>query len=139
MNITVYIFGLSKSSTLIFILNVNSKRRIHSMQTSFKIPDNFTIFPFSDLQAKMDFFFFFCMCCAVLCLVARSCLTLCDPMDCSLPGSSVHGILQARILELVVMPFPGDVPNPGIEPRSPALQVDSLPSEPKGKPRILEG
>ena len=38
-------------------------------------------------------------------LVARSCLTLCDPMDCSLLGSSVHGILQARILEWVVIPF----------------------------------
>ena len=40
---------------------------------------------------------------AVLCLVAQSCPTLCDPMDCSQPGSSVHGILQARILEWVVM------------------------------------
>ena len=38
-------------------------------------------------------------------LVAQSCLTLCNPMDCSLPGSSVHGILQARILEWVAMPF----------------------------------
>ena len=37
--------------------------------------------------------------------VAQSCLTLCDAMDCSLPGSSVHGILQARILEWVAMPF----------------------------------
>ena len=37
-------------------------------------------------------------------LVARSCLTLCDPMDCSLPASSVHGILQARTLEWVAMP-----------------------------------
>ena len=37
-------------------------------------------------------------------LVSQSCLTLCDPMDCSLPGSSVHGILQARILESVAMP-----------------------------------
>ena len=36
-------------------------------------------------------------------LVAQSCLILCDPMDCSLPGSSVHGILQARILEWIVM------------------------------------
>ena len=41
---------------------------------------------------------------AVLCLVIQSCLTLCDPMDCSLPGSSVHGILQARILEWIAMP-----------------------------------
>ena len=38
------------------------------------------------------------------CLVAQSCLTHCDPMECSLPGSSVHGILQARILECVSMP-----------------------------------
>ena len=46
----------------------------------------------------------------------------------------VHGILQARILEWVAFPSPGDLPNPGIEPRSPALQVDSLPAEPQGKP-----
>ena len=38
-------------------------------------------------------------------LVAQLCLTLCDPMDCSLPGISVHGILQARILEWVAIPF----------------------------------
>ena len=37
--------------------------------------------------------------------VTQSCLTFCDPMDCSLPGSSVHGIFQARILELVAVPF----------------------------------
>ena len=42
-----------------------------------------------------------------VCLVAQSCLTLCDPMDCRLPGSSVHGILQAIILEWVAMPFSG--------------------------------
>ena len=40
-------------------------------------------------------------------LVAQSCLTLCDPMDCSLPGFSVHGILQARLLEWAAIPFPG--------------------------------
>ena len=43
------------------------------------------------------------------------CLTLCDPMDCILPGSSVRGISQARILEWVAFPFPGDLPHPGIE------------------------
>ena len=43
--------------------------------------------------------------CEVKVLVTQSCLTLCDPMDCSLPGSSVHGILQARILEWVASPF----------------------------------
>ena len=45
----------------------------------------------------------------------------------------VHGILQARILEWVAVTFPGDLPNPGIEPWS-ALQADSLPAEPQGKP-----
>ena len=48
---------------------------------------------------------------------------------------TVHGILQARILEWVGFPFSRGFPNPGIEPRSPALQADSLPAEPEGKPR----
>ena len=39
------------------------------------------------------------------CSVAQSCSTLCDPMDCSLPGSTVHGVLQARILKWVAIPF----------------------------------
>ena len=56
-------------------------------------------------------------------------------MDCSLPGSFVHGILQARILEWVAIPSPGDLPNPGIEPRSAALKVDSFLSESPGKPK----
>ena len=55
-------------------------------------------------------------------------------MDCSPPGYSVCGISQAIMLEWVAIPSPGYLPNPGIEPRSPALQVDSLPSEPTGKP-----
>ena len=66
--------------------------------------------------------------------VAQSCPTLCDPMDCSPPGSSVHGILQARILEWLPFSSPGDLPKPGIEPGSRALQADSLPSEPPRKP-----
>ena len=66
-------------------------------------------------------------------LVPQSCLTLCSPMDCSLPGSSVHGISQARILERVAVSFSRDLPNPEINPRSPALQASSLPSEPPGK------
>ena len=41
--------------------------------------------------------------------VAQSCLTLCDPVDCSPPGSSVRGILQARILEWVAIPFSKDI------------------------------
>ena len=46
----------------------------------------------------------------------------CDPIDCSLPGSSVHGIFQARILEWVAIARLADLPDPGIEPGSPALQ-----------------
>ena len=49
------------------------------------------------------------------------------------PGSTVHGILQAGILEWLPCPPPGDLPDPGIEPGSPVLQADSLPSESLGK------
>ena len=63
-------------------------------------------------------------------LVAQSCLILCDPMDWGLPGFSVHRNLQARILEWVSIPSPGDLPDPGIQPGSPALQANSLLSEP---------
>ena len=51
--------------------------------------------------------------------------TLCNPMDCSSPDSFVHGILQARILELVAIPFSRDLQDLGIKPWSPELQVDS--------------
>ena len=56
------------------------------------------------------------------------------PMDYSPPCPSVHGILQARILEGLQFPSWGDVPNPGIKLRSPALQTDFLPSGPQEKP-----
>ena len=65
--------------------------------------------------------------------VAQSCPTLCNPKDCSLPGSSVHGIFQARVLEWVAISFSRDLPNPGIKPGSPALQADVLLSEPPVK------
>ena len=67
-------------------------------------------------------------------LVTQSCPTLCDPMDCSPPGSSVHGNLQARLWSGLPCPPPGDLSNPEIEPRSPTLRVDSLPAELPGKP-----
>ena len=74
------------------------------------------------------------------CLVAKLCLTLCDPMDCSLPGSSVHGIFQARVLEWVASAIssPGDLPNTGIKPKSlgfPAWQ-EIFPGFP-GKPHLI--
>ena len=68
-----------------------------------------------------------------MCLVTQSCPTLCDPMDCSLPGSSVNGDSPSKN---TAVGCPGDLPNPGTEPRSPTLQADSLPSEPPGKPYI---
>ena len=66
-------------------------------------------------------------------LVTQPCLTLCDPMNCSLPGSSIHGILQAGILEWVAMPSSRGSSQPGIKPASPALQADSLLPEPSLK------
>ena len=57
-------------------------------------------------------------------------------MDCSPQGFSVHGILQARILEWVVIPFSRGLPYPGIKPGSPALQADSFRSEALGKPVV---
>ena len=62
------------------------------------------------------------------CMCAQSCLTLCDPMDCSPPGSSVHGILQARILEWVAISFlQGNFPTQGLNMCLLHWQVDSLP------------
>ena len=58
----------------------------------------------------------------------------CNSMDFSLWGFSVHGILQARILERVSFPSPGDLPDPGIEAGSPAYQVDFFLTELQGKP-----
>ena len=66
------------------------------------------------------------------CLVAHSCSTLCDPVDCSLPGCSVHGISQARVLEGFVCPPPGDLPDSGIKPTSPELAGGFSTCEPPG-------
>ena len=66
--------------------------------------------------------------------VTQSCLTLCTPMD-----YTVHGILQATIVEWVAYPFSSDLPNRGIDPGSPALQEDSLPTQLSGKPSLSNG
>ena len=73
------------------------------------------------------------------CSVAKSCLTVCDPMNCSLPGFSVHGVFRAKCWSGLPFPFPRDLPDPGIKPKSPVWQVDSLPLTPPGKRMPLKG
>ena len=75
-----------------------------------------------------------------MCLVAHSGPTLYDPLGCRLPGSSVHGIFQARIMEWVVISSSGDLFNSRIKPGSPdspPLQADSLATEPSGKHKCI--
>ena len=60
--------------------------------------------------------------------VTQSCLILCDPMDCHTPLSV--GFSRQEYWSGLPFPFPGDLPDPGIEPESPALQADSLPGKP---------
>ena len=73
----------------------------------------------------------------MLCLVTQSCLTFCNPVDCSPPGSCPWGFSRQEYWSGLPCSPPADLPNPEIEPKSPTLQVDSLPSEPPGKPIII--
>ena len=83
---------------------------------------------FKQCYVTSSFSYSACMCDKSL----QSCMTLCNPMDHSSPGSSFHGILQTRILGWIAFPSSGDLPDPRTEPRTPALQAYSLPSEPPG-------
>ena len=68
---------------------------------------------------------------------AQLCLTLCEPMDCSPPGSSVHGVSQQEYWRWLPFAPPGDLPDPGNEPASPlapAFAGGFFPTEPPGKP-----
>ena len=69
-----------------------------------------------------------------VCSVTKLCLTLGGPVDCSPPGSTVHGISKARILEWVAISCSRDLPNPGIKPTSPAFTVVFFTTEPPRKP-----
>ena len=72
-----------------------------------------------------------------MCFVVQLCLILCNPMDCSLPGTSVHGNSPGKNTGVGCHALPpGDLSDPEIEPRSLTLQADSLLSEPPGKPKI---
>ena len=72
----------------------------------------------------------------VLCV--QLCPTVCDPMDYSPPGSSVHGILRQEYCSGLPFLTPGNLPNPGIKPRSPELQAESFTTEPSGKPSYIK-
>ena len=77
------------------------------------------------------------LCMKVKVLVTQSCLTLCDPMNGRLPGSSVHGIPRWENWSGLPFPSPGDLPDPGMGPGSPSWKADSLQSEPPGKPMCV--
>ena len=70
--------------------------------------------------------------------IAQSCPTLCDPMDCSPPGSSPMGFSKQEYRSGLLFPSPGHLPDSGIEHGSPAFQADTLTSEPPGKPCFRE-
>ena len=71
-------------------------------------------------------------------LAAQLCLTFCGSMDYSPPGSLSMGFPRQEYWSWLPFPSPGDLPYPGMKPGSLALQADSLPSEPPGKPSYIE-
>ena len=111
---------------------------VHSGQTvwsSCKI-QGFRVVPLlNQLQGSTWLFVLFLDSLTMLSVASQSCLTLCDPMDCSPPGSSVRGILQQEYWSELPFPSPGHLPDLGIKPGSSASQADALPSEPPGKPQ----
>ena len=91
--------------------------------------------PFSPGSGQPNYIFLLNHSLAIVEKVAQSYPTLCDPVDCGPPGFFVHGIFQARILEWVAIPFFRGSSQPRDQTQSPALQANSLPSEPPGKPK----
>ena len=65
--------------------------------------------------------------------IAQLCPTLCNPMDCRIQTPSFMGFSRQEYWSGLPFPSPRDLPHPGLQPRSPALQADALPSEPSGK------
>ena len=77
-----------------------------------------------------------------VCEHPQSCSTPCNPVDCSLPGPSVHEPSQARNWSWLPFPPPADLPDPGIKPLSPVspgLAGGFFTTEPPGKPRLHRG
>ena len=90
-------------------------------------------FPFSrgSSQPKIRVFV------TLVCVFSRSVVSDSQLVDCSLPGSSVVGVSRQEYWSGLPFPSPGDLPHPGIKPRSPALQSDSLMTELRGKPSVI--
>ena len=91
------------------------------------------------LYISQGYFILVCVCvCVHVCarLVTQLCLTFCDPMDYSPPGSSVHRISQVRLLEWVAISSSRDLAHPGIQPMSPSLADGFCTTEPPGKPTL---
>ena len=73
--------------------------------------------------------------CVCVCVFTQSCLTLCDPQTVACQPPLSMEFSRREYWSGLPFPSPGDLPNPGVEPGSPALQVDTLPSKPSGKPK----
>ena len=119
-------YSVSQTPTTIFMETIRFLMKVNAVQVR--------IFGIGQVEGKILMNYLFCSAAAAA-ESLQSCPTLCDPIDGSPPGSSVLGILQARILEWVSMSFSrGILLTQGIEPRSRALQADSWLSEPPRKP-----
>ena len=112
---------------------------VHSGQTvwsSCKI-QGFRVVPLlNQLQGSTWLFVLFLDSLTMLSVASQSCLTLCNPMDCSPPGSSVRGILQQEYWSELPFPSPGHLPIPGIKPESPALAAQFFTTKPPGSSPI---
>ena len=115
------------------ILHMVSAFMVTSVILHYHAKQGLPVYTYTEIWDSLSKFINFCIFPEVKVLVVQSCMTSFNTMDCSPPGSSVHGILQAWILEWLAILFSqGVFLTQG--PVSPALQADSLPFEPLGKP-----
>ena len=105
------------------------------MNKSSLTPSHLTYLFFMFSQQVSMFLFLFFVFCFFYVVMIPCCLEWpCNPMDYSPPGSSVHGIPGQEYWSGLPFPFPGDLPDPGIKPKSPALAGRFFTTEPPGKP-----
>ena len=129
MLLKLSIFQWLKKGPIFLDENVISKRRLIILQWgNFNLETEWT-FKWTGQRKRLSRDQKVCYC-----LADKSYPTLCDPKDCSPPGSSVHETLRQENWSGLPFPSPGDLPNPGIEPTSPALAGRFFTSEPPGKP-----